>query len=154
MLNTWLNDRTIQFCDSTPSWQEAIALCAAPLLADGTITTEYLAAIYQQHQLHGPYFVIGVGIALPHSRPEHGVNRLGMSLLMIKHGVNFGSAEHDPIYAVFLLAAIDTHSHLGMMTQLAELLSNKKGRNQLLQASNKSQILALINHNFSTRKIL
>ncbi len=79
------------------NWQQALAVCAEPLLAAGTITPDYVAAIRDQHRQLGPYYVLAPGLAMPHARPEEGAKGLGLSLLKLERGVSFDAAEFDPV---------------------------------------------------------
>ncbi|MEI8632679.1 PTS sugar transporter subunit IIA [Vibrio sp. PP-XX7] len=80
--------------------------------------------MYRSHEAIGPYYVLGPGIAMPHSRPEDGVNRIALSLSVFKQGVSFGSEENDPVHLLVTLAAIDSNSHVDIIAQLAELFMN------------------------------
>ena len=40
---------------------------------------------------------------MPYARPEEGANALGLSLLKIHQGVNFHSADNDPVQVVVML---------------------------------------------------
>ena len=56
-----------------------------------------MAALYRSTRSSAPYYVLGPGLAMPHARPEDGVNRLGLALTVLKEGVNFGSEGNDPV---------------------------------------------------------
>jgi PTS system ascorbate-specific IIA component len=71
----------------------------------------------------GPYIAIAPGIAIPHARPEDGAKSFGLSLLVVKQGVEFGS-HNDPVYLVLSFATPDKESHLEFLRQLATLLQN------------------------------
>ncbi len=96
-----------------------------PLLEKrSTITAEYLTAIFAQREKFGPYFVLAPGIAMPHARPEEGAKGLGLSLLTLPQGVTFNSEDNDPVYTVVMLSAPDKHSHIELISELAELFSS------------------------------
>ena len=94
----------------------------------------------------GPYYVLAPGIAMPHARPEQGVNQLGLSMLLVKQGVNFNSQENDPVYLITLLAASDSTSHIEMLTQLAALFGESKDMQRIFQAQQRDEILAVVKH--------
>ncbi|EHB1881685.1 PTS transporter subunit EIIA, partial [Salmonella enterica subsp. enterica serovar Typhimurium] len=121
MLGTWLSDATITLQESVETWPQALEICGKPLLDAGVIAPEYLTAIVQQHQKLGPYYVLAPGLAMPHARPEEGAKGLGLSLLKLQHGVSFGADEFDPVDIIIMLAAPDKHSHIEMISALAEL---------------------------------
>ena len=91
MLTQLLTEDVIRIEPAARDWRHAIELATAPLLANGTIEPSYVAALFRSHEELGPYYVLGPGLAMPHARPEDGVNRLGLGLTVLKTGVNFGS---------------------------------------------------------------
>lgn len=145
MLNQWIHDGTIRVEERVADWQQALALCAEPLLAAGTIDEAYVPAIVAQHQQLGPYYVLAPGLAMPHARPEDGARGLGLSLLKLRHGVAFGSEEHDPVDLLIMLAAPDKHSHIAMISSLAELFSSDEDLQQLHAAATVEEIKNIIN---------
>lgn len=131
MLNHWLHDGTIQLADEISDWQQALQLCAGPLLKAGVINSDYVPAIIRGHQQIGPYYVLAPGLAMPHARPEEGACEMGLSLLKLRHGVNFGAGEFDPVNVIVMLAAKDSHSHIAMLSSLSELFSNDQALEDL-----------------------
>ena len=105
MIRDWLTPDKIKVINSIDSWKNAVRLAAEPLLTQGYMTEQYIEAILKNHEQLGPYYVLAPGLAMPHARPEQGVLRNGLSLLHIKEGVSFGSAENDPVYVVIMLCA-------------------------------------------------
>jgi ascorbate PTS system EIIA or EIIAB component len=145
MLAKYLTQQTINIVDSVKDWKEAIQLCASPLLTSNIISSNYVEAIFKSHEAMGPYYVLAPGIAMPHARPEQGVNQLGLSMLVVKQGVNFNSADNDPVYLITLLAAVDSTSHIEMLTQLAALFGETNDMQTIFNAQHREQILAVIN---------
>ena len=134
MLNDWLTSDRIQIRTDITDWRQAVQVSAEPLLKDGTITPEYLTAIFAQREKLGPYFVLAPGIAMPHARPEEGAKGLGLSLLTLPQGVTFNSEDNDPVYTVVMLSAPDKHSHIELISQLAELFSSDEDMQKIHQA--------------------
>lgn len=145
MLSTWLTHDTVKIVDTIDDWKQAVRLSAIPLLENGTISPNYIQAIYQMHENIGPYYVLAPGIAMPHARPEEGANQLGLSMLLVKQGVSFNSEDNDPVYLITMLAAPDSNSHLKMLTQLAELFSETVDMQKIFQANTVEQILSIVN---------
>lgn len=134
MLNDWLTSDRIQIRTDITDWRQAVQVSAEPLLKDGTITPEYLTAIFAQREKLGPYFVLAPGIAMPHARPEEGAKGLGLSLLTLPQGVRFNSEDNDPVYTVVMLSAPDKHSHIELISELAELFSSDEDMQKIHQA--------------------
>lgn len=144
MLNKWIFEQTIQLQDSVENWPQALEICARPLLEMNVIAPEYITAIVEQHQKLGPYYVLAPGLAMPHARPEEGTKGLGLSLLKLKEGISFGAGEFDPVDVIVMLAAPDKHSHIEMISALAELFSSDEDMAQLHVATTREEIKAII----------
>lgn len=134
----------IQLAEQVANWQEAVHLAAKPLEQDDTIKTDYADAIIHSTEENGPYYVLAPGIALPHSRPEHGVNKMGLSLLKLNEGVRFGVDDKDPVKLLIVLAATDADSHVDAMTALSELLTSKTDMMRIMAAHSAEQIQAVL----------
>ncbi len=144
MLAKWLTTDRIAIVERVADWREAVELSARPLLAQGAITPGYIEAIFASHADIGPYYVLAPGLAMPHARPEKGAIRAALSLLHIKQGVSFESAENDPVRVVILLCAQNGDEHLAMISRLAELFSDEDDLPALLAADTYPAIQALI----------
>lgn len=144
MLNDILTKDTIQFADQIDSWKEAIKLGAKPLLANKSIKESYIEAMISNVEKLGPYIVIAPKIALPHARPEDGVNKVGMSFLRIKEGCSFTEKPEHRVNLLFVLAAIDNETHLKALSQFSMMLSNPENINKLEQAETTDEVLAVI----------
>jgi PTS system ascorbate-specific IIA component len=144
VLETWLKGPTIQCRDKVDDWQQALAICAQPLLDAGIITPDYVPAIIRQQQALGAYYVLAPGLAMPHARPEEGAKAHGLSLLKLQRGVTFNAREFDPVDLIIMLAAADKHSHIEMIATLAELFSSDQDLAELHQATTREEIEHII----------
>ncbi|MBD1382868.1 BglG family transcription antiterminator [Metabacillus arenae] len=144
MLHEILTKETIQFVDKVENWQEAIRLSAEPLLTNGSIRKDYVDAMILNIEKLGPYVVIAPKIALPHARPEEGVNSIGMSFLRIKEGCSFSEKPEHRVNLVFVLAAIDNETHLKALSQFSTMLSDSGNLEKLEQAETSSDVLTII----------
>lgn len=146
MLKTLLTPDVVQVIPQVKDWRDAIKIACQPLIDKGCIEPRYVDAIYKSHEQIGPYYVLGPGIAMPHARPEEGVNQLSLALTIIEKGVEFGADENDPVKLLIVLAATDNDSHINAIVKLAELFDNQDDIDTLLQAKSKAEVLAVINH--------
>ena len=133
----------VMIVESVKDWVEAVKLSGTLLAVDGVIEERYINAMVKVTEELGPYAVIAPGIAIPHARPEDGAKRIGLSILVVKSGVNFGS-PNDPVYVVIGFAAIDKTSHLGVLKELAELLSIPDLVEKLRNSSSVEEIIDII----------
>lgn len=140
MLTDLLTKEKIRFTNKKLSWQEAIELAAQPLLDKHEIEERYIKAIIDKVEAFGPYIDLGLGIALPHARPEEGVKKLGMSFLRCEHPVKLMDDVKHEIKLFIVLAAIDNETHLRALSTLTKILSNKERLSQLLAATNAAEV--------------
>lgn len=144
MLKTLLTPDVIQVVKEVKDWRQAIALSCQPLIDNGSIEPGYVEAIYRSHEAIGPYYVVGPGIAMPHARPEDGVNKLSMALMLITDGVEFNSEGNDPVKLLIVLAATDSNSHIEAICQLAQLFDTSDDVEEILNAGSQQEILSVI----------
>jgi PTS system ascorbate-specific IIA component len=79
--------------------------------------------------------VIAPGIAIAHAVPGDDVLETGMALLRLEHPVVSGSVN-DPVRLVFAFCAVDSTSHISLLSQFAEVMSREGSVNSLLIESN------------------
>lgn len=143
-LSNWLNKDKIQYVESVADWKEAIQIAGRPLLEEGAISPAYIDSIIKQKEEIGPYFVIAPRIAMPHTRPEHGATALGLSIVKLGLAVEFQSEENDPVDAIFMFSAPDSNSHIEMISQLAEVLSDDEVMQQIFDSKSSAQLQAIL----------
>jgi PTS system ascorbate-specific IIA component len=112
----------------------AIEMAGDLLVASGRVTPDYVEQMVAAVEEHGPYIVIAPGIALAHGRPSAAVLETGLSIVTLAVPIVFGNAANDPVRIVIGLAAFDHDSHLDLMRELAEALSDEKFVNLMLNA--------------------
>ena len=122
----------------------AIELAGDLLVASGRATKEYVASMLEEVEKFGPYIVIAPGIALAHGKPSADVIETGLSLLVLENAIEFQHSQNDPVQLVFGLAATDHESHIELMSELAQFLSDQDSVNSLLTCSDSEQIRLLL----------
>ena len=143
-LSNWLNKDKVQYVKSVADWKEAIQIGARPLLAEGAIPPAYVESIIKQKEKIGPYFVIAPRIAMPHTRPEHGAKALGLSIVKLGQAVEFNSEDFDPVDAIFMSSAPDSNSHIEMISQLAEVLTDDEVMQQIFSTQSAEELQAIL----------
>ncbi|RDW15338.1 BglG family transcription antiterminator [Oceanobacillus chungangensis] len=145
MLNDLLTSETIQMTEAVNDWHEAIRVAAKPLLNNKSIEEKYVDAMIENVEKIGPYIVLAPKVAIPHARPEDGVNKIGMSLLKINNPVSFSKEDKEKdVNLIFVIAAIDHEMHLKALSQLSELLEDESIVNQIIGVNRKEEILPFI----------
>lgn len=143
-LTELLEKRFIQFSDASLDWQSAIALATEPLLKANFVTEAYVAAMIENVKEMGAYIVLAPKVAVPHARPEDGVQQLGISLLHLSQPVNFNlTQEYDEereVQLIFVLAAIDNVGHLTALKQLSQILEDDEKISALIATKDQDQL--------------
>ena len=143
-LSNWLNKNKVQYVQSVSDWKEAIQIAGRQLLDEGAISPAYIDSIIKQKEEIGPYFVIAPRIAMPHTRPEQGAMALGLSIVKLGQAVEFNSEENDPVDAIFMFSAPDSNSHIEMISQLAEVLSDDEVMQQIFDTQSTEELQAIL----------
>lgn len=133
---------TIILRDEVESWEEAITVAAEPLLAKGNITEGYVEAMKKQYPTMSPYIVLRQKIAIPHAKPDEGVNAIGMSLLKLQKGLQFD--ENIKVHLIVVIAAVDKNQHFNALKQLLKLSGDQGEINNLIAMDNEIDIYQTI----------
>ena len=148
MLEDLITEDMIQFSDTENlTWEEAIKLSSSPLIKKKYIEDSYVEAIIENVHKFGAFIDLGQGIAIPHARPENGVNQLGMTLLKLSKPVYLLDDSDHGVDIIITLAAIDNQTHLKALSQLTRILSDSEKLKILTEAKTKEDILSLIKEN-------
>uniref|UniRef100_A0A7C3RQR4 Ascorbate-specific PTS system EIIA component n=1 Tax=Dictyoglomus thermophilum TaxID=14 RepID=A0A7C3RQR4_DICTH len=139
----------IEILDRVDTWEEAVRIGGKLLEKDGIVEPNYIDKMIEVCKELGPYVVIAPRVAIPHARPEDGAKSFGVSLLVIRNGINFGS-YNDPVYLVISFATPDKESHLEFLQELAEILQDsEKLAEQFISFKDKEEIKDYIKKFFS-----
>ena len=134
----------IQFTDKALQWRDAIRLAMRPLIDDGSITPAYIDAVIGKVEKAGPYIDLGSGVALPHARPEDGVNAMGMTFLRTSTPVNLLDNPDHAITVFISLAATDNNSHLEALAAVAQTLGDPEKLERLKTASSGDEVRGIL----------
>ncbi|CAH0537231.1 PTS sugar transporter subunit IIA [Vibrio marisflavi] len=144
MLRELITSDVIRIHKDASDWKDAIHKSCEALIENGSIEPSYVDAIYRSHEELGPYYVVGPNMAMPHARPEDGVNRLSLAITVIQDGVAFNSQENDPVKMLVTLAATDSNSHVEAISKLAELFMNQEHVDAVCTAQSTKDVLEII----------
>lgn len=108
----------VQVKESVSTWEEAIKVAGAPLLANGDITEEYIGAMIENVIENGAYIVVAPNIALPHARSERGAVRTAVAVTKLQKPVMF--PEDKPVCILVCLSAQDTNEHSEALALLSD----------------------------------
>lgn len=141
-----LNERYVKILPKAENWEEAISICAEPLIEDRCIDQRYVDNMIKTAKEVGPYFDLGNGIALPHSRPENGVNKKSVAVLKLSEPVYLLDDKDHPIEVIIVFAAKDNISHLDVMGKISNIISNGDKVEKIKNAQKESEIADIFNN--------
>lgn len=122
-------------------WEEAVRLAASPLVEGGYVEERYPEEIIKNTKEFGPYFVLGSELAFLHVRPEQGVLKDQVAVMVNKKTVEFLEDDRDKDVRFFLtFAATGSDKHLEIMQLLAEILSDEEKIKNIIEAETEEQI--------------
>ena len=90
---------------------------------------------------------LGQGIAIPHGRIK-GLKEAVGAFVRLKQPISFDEPDGQPVSLIFVLLVPDraTDAHLQILSELAQMFSDKTFREQLLAAADAVQLHQLITH--------
>ena len=121
-----IDERAIAVGAEAASWQAAVELCGSLLVESGVAEERYVPAMVRTVEELGPYVVIAPGVAIPHARPENGAIKPGISLVILREPVEFGSEENDPVDLLFGFATTGSDAHVELIRALADLIGEEE----------------------------
>lgn len=144
LLHELITEATYQTSSDQLDWRTAIRLAARPLLESGQIEAIYPEAMIAKVEEFGPFIDLGKGIAIPHARPEDGVNKVGMSMLVLENPIYLLDDPNHEIRLLLCIAAIDNETHLKALSHLTTILRDNANVDALLASRSYSEIKNII----------
>lgn len=117
---------SVNIIDNANSWQDAVEECFKPLLKKEYINKEYIQKVIDSGKELNFYYLIGKHLAMPHAKRESGVFKNGITLLVVKNGVNFEDHSNNPIHCLIGLAATDNDSHIEIMSDILDIFGSEE----------------------------
>jgi PTS system ascorbate-specific IIA component len=140
-----IGDNGIVICnEENLSVDAALDITCSKLLEQGKLEASYLEAIKEKHKEIGAYYVLAPKIAMPHARPEDGVNEAALQVTVFKNGVDLESEDNGDVYFSITLAAMDSDSHIQTIMALAELFQNEDDVDAIIAAQNEAEIIEIL----------
>lgn len=128
---------------SASTWQEAVRLSVDPLIESGAVTEEYYHAIIESTEENGPYYILMPGMAMPHARPEAGVQRDSFSLITLTEPVKFSDGKE--VSVLLTLAATSSKIHTSVaIPQIIALFELENSIARLEACKTPEEVLAMI----------
>lgn len=142
MLVDLIKPQMIQSKAWVVNWQNAIKVCAKPLLKEEYITINYVDAMIENVYELGTYIILVDGFALPHSKPEDGSLKVGVSILTLKEPVIFPGGK--PVNVIMTLSTSKANEHLQALVDLSNFLKMDNVIEKLVSLETAEQIYQYI----------
>jgi transcriptional antiterminator/mannitol/fructose-specific phosphotransferase system IIA component (Ntr-type) len=125
-------------------WEDAIRQSGRLLVKSGAVEERYIDRMIHCVREIGPYIVVGPGIAMPHSRCEDGVKKVGVSFIRLAAPVCFGNEVNDPVDLIFAFSTVDEKAHLKIMEDLWKIFTDKTALEYLRKCKTKEAVISFI----------
>lgn len=137
-----IENNSIRLGLSASTWQEAVKLAVDPLIESGAVKPEYYDAIIESTEGYGPYYILMPGMAMPHARPEAGVQRDAFSLVTLKEPVTFRRKRRE-CFVSSCSNEFKIHTSVAI-PQIIALFELENSIDRLLACQTEAEVLALI----------
>ena len=138
-----IDNDSIRLGVTASDWKEAVKLAVEPLVESGAVKAEYYDAIIASTAQYGPYYILMPGMAMPHARPEAGVQRDAFSLITLTHPVKFQDGKE--VSVLLALAATSSKIHTSVaIPQIIALFELENSVERLQSCQTKEEVLAMI----------
>ena len=133
-----ISERNIQIMEKVKDWKESIRIASQPLLENKYIKSDYIDSMISNIEKFGFYIVITDKVALPHSRPENGALKTGLSMLKLNSPVMYGEEE---VYLIVVLSVKEEKEHIDLLMRISKIFEDENVVNNLLELESKEEII-------------
>ncbi|ELG5189555.1 PTS sugar transporter subunit IIA [Vibrio vulnificus] len=120
-----IENNSIKLQGQASNWRDAIKIGTDMLIASGAIEPCYHDAIISSVEELGPYICIAPNLALPHARPENGVNRTAFALVTLETPIYF-DGEDEPVDVLITLAGSSSDEHMEGLMEVTQVLDDEE----------------------------
>lgn len=139
----FIDNDSIRLGLSATTWQEAVKLSVDPLIESGAVKEEYYDAIIESTEEYRPYYILMHSMAMPHARPEAGVQKDAFSLITLKEPVTFSDGKQAQV--LLALAATSSAIHASVaIPQIIALFELENAIERLAACQTKEDVLAMV----------
>ena len=134
-----LSAERIQLGATAVDKSDAIRQVGALLVQSGCVEPAYVAGMLAREETMSTY--LGNGVSIPHGQYENrsDILQTGISVLQLPQGVEWEDGEKA--YLVIGIAA-SSDEHVGVLSNLAEVIEDEDTTNDLIQTTDPALILA------------
>lgn len=117
-----IENNSIKLNVNVSDWKEAIKIGTDMLEASGAVKPSYYEAIISSIEELGPYICIAPDFAMPHARPEDGVNRTAFALVTLANPIEI---DGEIVKAMITLAGSSSDEHMEGLMEVTQVLDDE-----------------------------
>ena len=116
-----MENNSIRLNVEVTNWRDAIKVGTDMLEKSGAVMPSYYRAIVQSIEKLGPYICIAPDFAMPHARPEDGVNRTAFALVTFARPIDI---EGESVQLMVTLAGSSSDQHMQGLMEVTQVLDD------------------------------
>lgn len=141
-----IDNQSIKLNVDATEWRDAIKVGTDMLEASGAVEPSYYTAIVSSIEKLGPYICIAPDFAMPHARPEDGVNRTAFALVTLAEPIDF---EGEQVKVMVTLAGSSSDEHMEGLMEVTQVLDDEDSDtgvdiDKLMACRNNEDVYAVI----------
>lgn len=118
-----IDNDSIKLNAEVTEWRDAIKVGTDMLIASGAVEPSYHEAIIKSIEKLGPYICIAPDFAMPHARPEDGVNRTAFALVTLAQPIDI---EGEQVKVMVTLAGSSSDEHMEGLMEVTQVLDDEE----------------------------
>lgn len=147
LIDSLVENNSVLIGQEANSWEEAVKLGTDILVKSGAIESRYYDEIVKITKEIGPYYLLMPGVAMPHSRPDAGVNKDCFGVTILNKPIKFGEDESEYAQILLTLAATSSDAHAEVaIPQIMQLLEDEENVDRLILAKSIEEVLTIISN--------
>lgn len=145
ILNSLIENNSIQVKINVKDWEEAIYVSSLPLINSGAITIDYCASIIEFTKKYGAYYIIAPLLAMPHASGKEGeILKNSFAIATLKNPIKFYDDDRD-VQLIIILAAKDANVHVSVaIPQIVKIFENEENIKKIIECNDKKEIINII----------
>ena len=143
LLESLVENDSIVLKEKADTWEEAVNKCISPLVKSNAVEQRYLDAIIKKTHDLGPFYILAPGLAMPHDRPESGVNKDSFSFVTLEKPVVFPDGQEVDILIGLAATSSDIHNEEAI-PQIVMLFDDESAFDKIRSAEKKEEIIELL----------
>lgn len=124
------------------NWKNLIYKASEPLIKQGYVEERYPEELIKNTEKFGAYYILVDNVAFLHVRPEQGVIKNQISVLLNRQDVYFSENKKAKLFIT--MAACGSEDHIQIISQLAELFSDDEKINNIISSETKEEIYNIL----------